>query len=84
MSHRPPVSSSLLVIAGLVVSLGAAACTAAAPAESTVDVSTASFDADADPFTLGPNDLVHVSVFGQAYQTDEPKRYMQAFLDRPR
>jgi protein involved in polysaccharide export with SLBB domain len=42
-----------------------AACSGPALPEATTDISTATTVADWSAFTLGPNDLVYVSVFGQ-------------------
>ncbi len=49
----------------LVLVVFVAACSAPAAPRSTTDRDTASFAPDRGAFTLGPNDLVHVSVFGQ-------------------
>jgi polysaccharide export outer membrane protein len=50
-------------MAGLLVFL--AACAATDLPDSTTDISTATTVADWSAFTIGPNDLLHVSVFGQ-------------------
>lgn len=58
-----PVSRALSRAAACLLMM--AACAAPELPKATTDISTATTVADWSAFTLGPNDLVHVSVFGQ-------------------
>lgn len=66
---RLPVGNLLRLLACLAL----AACAATDLPESTTDVDTRSTVPDRSAFTLGPNDLLYVSVFGQPEYSPPPQ-----------
>ena len=60
------------VITGLVLTVALAACAAPPLPQSTTTETTASMAVDWSDFTLGPNDLIQVAVFGQPELSSPP------------